>query len=52
MTEALQVEGEKAASILSEEYKYVQKTENDMLQMLRRCEPLDTNQMDELLAYA
>ena len=36
----------------SEELRYIQKTENDYLTMMRKCEPLEPKQIDELLGLA
>jgi hypothetical protein len=32
--------------------RYIQKTENDFISLLRKCEPLDTGHIDELLVLA
>jgi len=32
--------------------RYVQKTESDFLTLLRKCEPLETAHIDELLTLA
>jgi hypothetical protein len=32
--------------------RYIQKTENDFLILLRKCEPLETEHIDVLLALA
>ena len=51
-TEAIQEQSEEAAKLAAEEMRYIQKTENDFLTLLRKCEPLETEHIDELLGLA
>lgn len=50
--EELKQESEEAVKLASEELRYIQKTENDYLTLMRKCEPLDAKQIDELLELA
>lgn len=51
-TAIIAAQSEEAAKIASEELRYIAKTENDFLNLLRKSEPLDNNQIDELLFLA
>ena len=45
-------ESEEAAKLAAEEVKYISKTENDLLNLIRRSEPFENDQITELLTQA
>lgn len=45
----IDAQSEEAAKLAAEELRYLQKTENDFLNLLRKCEPIENTQLSELL---